>query len=316
MGDRTGWSTADIPDQGGRLVVVTGANSGIGLYTALELARHGARVVMACRDEGRGGAAVERIREQAPHAQVELSLLDLADLASVRAFAERLLGEGGPLDILVNNAGVMGVPVRRATADGFELQFGTNHLGHFALTGLLLPAFVDRQGARVVTVSSLNHWAARMRFDDLNGERRYRPWSAYSASKLSNVLFFWELNRRLRAAGSPAISVGAHPGYSATNLQHSGPRLGRVPVTARALTAVTRVVGQSDQAGSWPSLFAATAPGVEGGTYYGPSRLFETRGAPTSARLAPWGRDEEAARRLWETSEDATGVTYELAGAS
>ena len=165
-------------------------------------------------------------------------------------------------------------------------------------------------------MSSLNHWAGRMRFDDLQGERRYRPWSAYSASKLSNVLFFRELDRRLRGAGSPAISVGAHPGYSATNLQHTGPRLGRVPVTARALTVVTRAIGQSDQAGSWPSLYAATAPGVDGGRYYGPSRLFETRGAPRPARLAPWGRDEEAARRLWEASEEATGVTYELAGAS
>jgi NAD(P)-dependent dehydrogenase (short-subunit alcohol dehydrogenase family) len=198
--------------------------------------------------------------------------------------------------------------------EGFELQFGTNHLGHFALTGLLLPAFVDRPGARVVTVSSLNHWAGRMRFDDPHGESSYRAYTAYSASKLSNVLFFRDLDRRLRASGSPAISIGAHPGYSETNLQRAGPRLGRVPVTARALTAVTRVVGQSDQAGAWPSLFAATAPGVEGGGYFGPSRLMETRGSPGRARLAPWGRDLGAARRLWELSEEATGVTFALRG--
>jgi NAD(P)-dependent dehydrogenase (short-subunit alcohol dehydrogenase family) len=312
MALRTRWTTADIPHQTGRAAVVTGANSGIGYSTAMHLASKGARVVLACRDEGRGRAALERLRTDAPAADAELSLLDLADLASVREFAARLLAEGRPLDILVNNAGVMGVPVRKTTADGFELQFGTNHLGHFALTGLLLPAFVDRAGARVVTVSSLNHWAGRMRFDDLHGERGYRAYSAYSASKLSNVLFFRELDRRLRARGSPAISVGAHPGYSATNLQQAGPRLGRVPVTARALTVVTRVVGQSDEAGAWPSLYAATAPGVEGGQYFGPSKLMETRGTPARARLAPWGRDQNAARRLWEASEEATGVTFGL----
>jgi NAD(P)-dependent dehydrogenase (short-subunit alcohol dehydrogenase family) len=176
------WSTADIPDQHGRVAVATGANSGIGLHTALQLAARGAHVVVASRNEERGRGALDRIRRQVPDAEIELSLLDLADLGSIRRFAQDFLARGTPLDILVNNAGVMGVPVRQTTADGFELQFGTNHLGHFALTGLLLPALVHQPGARVVTVSSLNHWAGRMRFDDLHAERAYRPYRSYSAS--------------------------------------------------------------------------------------------------------------------------------------
>ena len=303
------WSASDIPDQRGRLAVVTGANSGIGFVTALELARAGARVVMACRDERRGSESVHRVRAEVPDADVELSLLDLSDLSSIRAFADRAAAEGRPVDLLVNNAGVMGVPTRRTTADGFELQFGTNHLGHFALTGLLLPLFVEQPGARVVTVSSGNHWAGRIHMDDLQLERSYRPYRAYNESKLANVLFFRELDRRLRARRSPAISVGAHPGYTETNLQHVGPRMGSVPLQARALGVLTRAVGQDAGMGALPTLFAATAPGVQGGQYFGPAYL-EFRGPPRRAFIAPWGKDDEMARRLWEESELATGVRF------
>lgn len=305
------WSAADIPDQHGRFAVVTGANAGIGYPTARELVRAGARVILACRDEGRGDEALRRLRREVPSAEVELSLLDLADLASIRTFASSLIDAGRPVDILVNNAGVMGVPMRRTTADGFELQFGTNHLGHFALTGLLLPLFIAQPRARVVTVSSGNHWAGRIHFDDLHGERSYRPYRSYNQSKLANVLFFRELDRRLRAEESPAISVGAHPGYTETNLQQAGPRMGSVPMQARALGVLTRIVGQDAEMGALPSLYAATAPGVQGGQYFGPS-FVEMRGPPRHAFLAPWGRNEEVARRLWEESERATGVTFDI----
>jgi NAD(P)-dependent dehydrogenase (short-subunit alcohol dehydrogenase family) len=305
------WSVADIPDQHGRFAVVTGANSGIGYPTARELAGAGARVVLACRDEGRGSDALRRLKAQVTDADAGLSLLDLSDLSSIRRFASDLVTAGRPIDVLVNNAGVMGVPTRRTTNQGFELQFGTNHLGHFALTGLLLPLFVERAGARVVTVSSGNHWAGRIHFDDLHGERSYRPYRAYNESKLANVLFFRELDRRLRARGSPAISVGAHPGYTETNLQQAGPRMGSVPLQARALGVLTRVVGQDAEMGALPSLYAATAQGVQGGQYFGPAYL-EFRGPPRRALVSPRGKNDAAARRLWEESEKETGVTYRI----
>src|SRR3954451_12678805 len=211
-----GWTARDVPDQGGRRVVVTGANSGIGFHAARELAAHGADVTLAVRDVARGEAASARMT-----GTVAVERLDLADLASVRAFAARF---EGPLDLLVNNAGVMAPPLRR-TADGFELQLGTNHLGHFALTGVLLGALRARPGARVVTVSSNAHKAGRIDFDDLQGERRYRRWRAYGQSKLANLLFMFELDRRARDAGLDLVSVAAHPGYAATNLQFNAPPL-------------------------------------------------------------------------------------------
>ena len=216
------WTTADIPAQSGRVAIVTGANSGLGLVTARELARAGARVVMACRDEGKGREAVRAVEVRAPGSGVEVEQLDLAALDSVRAFAERVRERHPQIDLLINNAGVM-APPRRETADGFELQFGTNHLGHFALTGLLLDALEGREDARVVTLSSGVHRGGRIAFGNLGGERRYFRWSAYSQSKLANLLFALELDRRLRAAGSAIKSLAAHPGWSATNLQSSGP---------------------------------------------------------------------------------------------
>jgi NAD(P)-dependent dehydrogenase (short-subunit alcohol dehydrogenase family) len=302
------WSTAAIPDQTGRVAVVTGANSGIGLHTALELARAGARVVMACRDEGRARAAHDRIMREVPMAEVETRRLDLAQLASVRAFA---YAWEGPLDLLVNNAGVMAPPFR-LTSDGFELQLGTNHLGHFALTGLLLPLFADREGARVVTVSSLAHRMGRIDFDDLQSERAYRKWTAYAQSKLANLLFTFELDRRL--TGHPVIAVGAHPGIASTNLQVAGPRMQGSRFGAAVIKVGTLAVSQSAAHGAWPSLYATTAPDVRGGEYFGPRKLGETRGSPRRVGTADAAKDPEAAARLWEVSEQLTGVTYEVPG--
>jgi NAD(P)-dependent dehydrogenase (short-subunit alcohol dehydrogenase family) len=309
----TSWTVADIPDQSGKTVLVTGANSGIGYHTALELARRGAHVTLACRDEARGETALKRIQAQLSSDHADLALLDLADLDSVQKCAEAYLARGNGLDILVNNAGVMALPRRHTTRQGFELQIGTNHLGHFALTGRLLPALLARPAARVVTVSSSLHHAARIvGLNDLQSERAYTPWMAYNRSKLANVLFFLELDRRLRRTGRTAFSVGAHPGFAATNLQYSGPRAGGTTISARLLGMLTRMTAKPAQRGALPLLYAATAPSVIGGGYYGPSRLGETRGYPKPAHIAKQGRDEEPARRLWEISAELTHVRYEI----
>ncbi len=299
------WTASRIPDQHGRIAIVTGANSGLGLVTARELARAGASVVLACRDTQKGDAAAREITAAAPGSQVEVSALDLGSLASVRAFAERFGASRDGLDLLINNAGVM-APPRRETADGFELQFGTNHLGHFALTGLLIDRMKGRNDARVVNVSSGAHRWGRMNFDDLQGQRKYRRWSAYGQSKLANLLFAFELDRRLRTAGSPILSVAAHPGYAATNLQSAA-----APTFDRMLMAVAnRVMAQSAEKGALPTLYAATQPGLEGGVYIGPDGLFEQRGYPTQVSSRPAARDEEVARKLWSVSEELTGVQF------
>ncbi|TNY34959.1 oxidoreductase [Thermomonospora catenispora] len=305
-----GWRAGDIPDLTGRRAIVTGANSGLGYRTALELARHGATVILACRSAERGEAALARLRAEVPSADAALGSLDLADLSSVRAFAEKQTDR--PLDILVNNAGVMAVP-RRTTADGFELQFGTNHLGHFALTGLLLPALLAAPSPRVVTVSSMLAWPGRIDFDDLQGERRYRRWRAYSQSKLANLLFAVELHRR--ASGALA-SMAAHPGYAATNLQLVGPRMSGDRLGERFAALGNRLFAQSDGMGALPILYAATAPGARSGACYGPRGLFQQRGLPTEVRTPPAAGDERTARRLWEVSEDLTGVGYAFPDAS
>lgn len=302
------WTAGDIPDQSGRRAVVTGANSGLGLVTARELARAGASVVVACRDTAKGAAAVEEIRSAAPGAEVEVAALDLVDLSSVRAFAERLESEHTRLDLLVNNAGVMAPSPRRTTADGFELQLGTNHLGHFALAGLLIGRMEGRDDARVVTVSSGAHHMGKINFDDLQFESRYKRWRGYGQSKLANLLFAFELDRRLRAAGSTIRSLAAHPGYAATNLQSAAP-----PTLDRAIMAVTnRVLAQSADMGALPILYAATLPDLEGGTYVGPDGIAEQRGHPKPVRSSRAARDEEVAARLWEVSEQLTGVKFEF----
>jgi len=294
------WTANDIPDLSGKTAVVTGANSGLGYETALELARHGAHVVMACRDEGRGTEALQRLRADAPNASAELSLLDLADLASVRKFAESYAGERPSLDILVDNAGVMAVDQRRETADGFEMQFGTNHLGHFALTGLLLPQLQANAGSRVVSVTSFGHKVGRMNFDDLQWERSYRKWLAYGRSKLANLLFIFELDRRARAAGSSIVATVAHPGYANTNLQ------------ADTSFQWSNFMAQSAADGALPQLYAATAPDVQGGEFFGPGGFMEQRGAPKRVKAAKKWYDTDNARRLWEVSEQLTGVTYQF----
>jgi NAD(P)-dependent dehydrogenase (short-subunit alcohol dehydrogenase family) len=306
----SGWNTSRIPSQSGRVAVVTGANSGLGLVTARELARAGATVVMGCRDATRGQAALDAVRSAVPEAAVTLEALDLASLASVRDFAKRVAASNDGIDALVNNAGVMAIP-RTTTADGFEMQLGTNHLGHFALTGLLLPAMRDRVGSRVVTVSSGAHKPGRIDFDDLMGERSYKKWGAYSQSKLANLLFAYELDRRLRAAGAQTISVAAHPGYAATNLQAVGPQLAGSKLSGLVMSLGNFILAQSDDAGALPQLYAATAPGVAGGQYFGPSRLMESRGAPKLVTSTARSRDEAVAVQLWQVSETLTEVRYD-----
>jgi NAD(P)-dependent dehydrogenase (short-subunit alcohol dehydrogenase family) len=296
------WTTAQIPDQGGRSVVVTGANSGLGLVSARELARRGATVVLACRNQEKGLRAQREIEAGAPQGRVELAELDLGSLASVRAFADGFLASHDGLDLLLNNAGVM-APPRSETADGFELQLGTNMLGHFALTARLLGAMAGRADARVVTLSSNAHKMGRIDFADLQSERRYRRWAVYGQSKLADLMFALELDRRLRASGSSVKSVAAHPGYAATNLQTAAPPL----LDRLVMRATNLVLAQSADMGALPPLYAATAPGVEGGSYIGPDGVGEFRGHPRIVSPNRAARDEEVAARLWSIAEELTG---------
>ncbi|GAU69897.1 putative oxidoreductase [Streptomyces sp. NBRC 110611] len=306
----TRWNTSHIPDQTGRSAVVTGANSGIGYVTARELARRGARVVLACRNEARGGAALDRLRSEVPTAEAEFRPLDLADLASVRHFAASLDDFAGDrLDLLINNAGVMALPYR-TTADGFEMQFGTNHLGHFALTGLLLPRLLATPGARVVTVSSFLHALADLDHDDLNSERSYRRWIAYARSKSANLLFVHELARRLAAAGSQVLAAAAHPGYAATNLQTAGLRMEGRSAAERVIELSNRFLAQSPDGGALGTLCAATAPHMRPDAFIGPRAGL--RGAPAPSFRAPWTRKDANGERLWAASEQLTGVRYDF----
>jgi NAD(P)-dependent dehydrogenase (short-subunit alcohol dehydrogenase family) len=300
------WSADDIPDLTGRTAIVTGANSGIGYRAAVELARHGAAVTLAARDPGRGADALHRLRGEVPGADAALAGLDLADLASVRTFAT---GWDRPLDLLVNNAGVMATPLR-ITPDGFESQFATNHLGHFALTGLLLPRLLARPGARVVTVTSGVHRAGRMNFANLDAQSGYRKWPAYAQSKLANLLFTFELQRRADAAGVDLRSVAAHPGYAATNLQTAGPRLAGSRIGEAGAALFAKLIGQPDSMGALPTLRAATDPAVRGGEVFGPDGFMELRGAPKQVAVSRQARDRALAERLWTISERKTGVTY------
>jgi NAD(P)-dependent dehydrogenase (short-subunit alcohol dehydrogenase family) len=305
----TKWTADRIPDQSGRVAVVTGANSGLGRATARELARTGAQVVLACRNAAKGEQARAAI-EAETGGDVAVEQLDLASLASVRAFAERVGEAHERIDLLVNNAGVMATP-RRRTAEGFELQLGTNHLGHFALTGLLIGRLEGVEDARVVSVSSGAHRAGRIAFDNLGGDHRYFRWRAYAQSKLANLLFAFELERRLRAAGSTVKSLAAHPGWAATNLQYAGPP----KIDAALMYVGNHVWAQSAEMGALPLLYAATEPGLAGGLFIGPDGIGAQRGHPQVETPSAAARDEEAARRLWEVSERMTGVRFELEGA-
>ncbi len=299
-----GWTLEQAPSMEGKVVVVTGANSGIGWEAAWMLAKKGATVVMACRDPGRATEAKERLLQKVPGATVEMLRLDLSSLASVREAAGELIQRHPKLYALINNAGVMALPYRK-TEDGFEMQFGTNHLGHFALTGLLLP-HID---GRVVTVSSVMHRAGRIRFDDLNGEKSYSPWPFYGQSKLANLLFMSELDRRLRKAGSPVKSVACHPGYAATNLQTVAPKMNGSSVMEAFNNLGNALLAQSAEMGATPTVFAATMPEVEGGDYCGPS-IVDVWGPPKKVGRNAASRDEVVASRLWEESERLTGVKF------
>jgi NAD(P)-dependent dehydrogenase (short-subunit alcohol dehydrogenase family) len=303
----------EIPDLAGRTAIVTGANSGLGLATAGRLAAHGAHVVLACRDIDKGAGALARIEADTPAAAVELEQLDLASLASVQAFAARFSrthGADGP-DLLINNAGVM-APPRRETEDGFELQLGTNHLGHFALTARLLAGMQGRADARVVTLSSSAHKFGRIHFDDLQSERRYMRWTAYGQSKLANLMFALELDRRLRAAGSTVKSLAAHPGYAATNLQTAAPPL----LDRLVMRATNLLVAQSAEMGALPTIYAATSPDAQSGCYYGPDGPGEFRGRPHLSAPSRAALDADVAARLWQVSEQLTGVSFGLPAAA
>jgi NAD(P)-dependent dehydrogenase (short-subunit alcohol dehydrogenase family) len=311
MTDRESWIEQHVPALTGRVAVVTGATSGLGFETSRVLAQKGAHVVLAVRNPDKGEGSAKAIRASVPGASLEVLLLDLADLAAIRAFVQTYLASHNRLDILLNNAGVMALPYRK-TVDGFEMQFGTNHLGHFALTGLLAPLILRTLGARVVTVSSAAHSFGRIRFDDLNGERSYRKWSAYGQSKLANLLFAYELQRRLAAAGSSAISVAAHPGYASTNLQFAGPEMEGSRFSARMVAVANRVIGQSAAMGALPEIYAATSPQVRGGDYIGPDGFMEQNGFPKKVKSNARSHDEAAAARLWEVSEQLTRVRFPL----
>lgn len=309
MESMTSWTASDIPDQSGRTAIITGANSGLGLVTATELARHRAHVILAVRSTAAGETAAARIRSETPDAEVSVRQLDLASLDSVRAFAERVTSEFDRMDLLVNNAGIVILGARQVTADGFELHFGTNHLGHFALTGQLLPLLECGRSPRVVSLSSLSHKGAHLGFDDLMSETTWDASAAYGASKLANTVFGIELDRRLRATGSPIISTLAHPGVARSNLtprawQHRGP-VGKLIASAYAA-----VNTQPTEQGALPQLYAAPAEGVRGGQFFGPAGKNEQRGDVTEVRATAEARDHGVGRKLWDASERLTGVDY------
>lgn len=305
------WTADDIPSLAGKVAVVTGANSGLGFNTALQLARHGAQVVLACRGVEKAQQATADICAQVPGAKLEYLPLDLADLDSVRAFAELFKSHHKRLDILCNNAGVMALPLMR-TRQGFEMQIGTNHLGHFALTGQLLEVLKSTPGARVMNVASLAHrWTLAMDLADINWERKpYKKWDAYGKSKLANLLFTFELQRRLRKANFNLISVAAHPGYSSTNLQFAGPVLENSRVGKWMMKIGNGLFGQSAAQGALPSLYAATMPDVQSGEYFGPDGFQQVQGHPRRVGCRRLARDEKLAADLWTLSEKLTGVTY------
>ncbi len=299
------WTTEEIPDQTGRVAVVTGANTGLGLETARALAGRGAAVTLAVRNLDKGKAAIDDIRGDVPDAELELQELDLASLDSIRDATAEIGRRLGRIDLLINNAGVMYTP-RQQTADGFEMQFGTNHLGHFAWTGLLLEHLLEVEGSRVVTVSSVGHRIrSRIDFDDLQAERRYNRVAAYGRSKLANLLFTYALQRRLETANADTVALAAHPGGSDTEL-------GRHMPGSRLLQPLTHLLAQSAAMGALPTLRAATDLAAKGGQYYGPDGFMESRGHPTLVASSDRSHELETQQRLWAASEELTGVTYPI----
>jgi NAD(P)-dependent dehydrogenase (short-subunit alcohol dehydrogenase family) len=303
----TKWTLADIPSQRGKRAVITGAAGGLGYETSLALAQAGVEVVLAGRNEDKGRDAIQRIRREAPSAKILFEKIDLGSLASVADFSSRMLARDRPIDLLINNAGVMTPPERKMTADGFELQFGTNHLSHFALTGRLLPLLRRGRQPRVVTVSSLTHRiGGEIHFDDLQWNRAYKPTAAYAQSKLANLLFTFELQRRSDVNGWGLMSNAAHPGASTTDLLANGP--GTNTWTLKLNAKFVSFIGHSAAAGALPTLFAATSPDAKPAGYYGPNGVFELKGAVAPAVVSPKAKDVAVARRLWQVSEELTGV--------
>jgi len=303
------WTTKDIPDQSGKLAVVTGATGGLGLETALDLAGAGAEVILVGRNPAKGRDALSLIKGRHRNAVVRFEQVDLADLASVKAFADRMLAEGRPIDLLINNAGVMALPKRQTTADGFEMQFGTNYLSHFALTARLLPLLTAAK-ARVVQLSSMAHRGGRIRLDDLNYEHGYKPWPVYQQSKLAMLMFAIELDRRSAANGWGLTSVAAHPGFARTDLIANGPAADGGALLAWATDVLSLFLSHSAADGALPTLMAATLPGVTGGQYFGPQGFQEMKGPPGPGKIEPQALDAGVAARLWAASERLTGVTF------
>lgn len=310
------WTTDDIPNLDGKRYVVTGGTGGLGFHTALQLGRKGAEVVITARNQSKATATLDKLRAQAPEGRFDVLELDLADLTKVRESAQTALDRFESVDVLINNAGIMATPMG-TTADGFETQIGTNHLGHFAFTGLIWPLLRAGQG-RVVSVASIAHTGVRgINLDTLTPEgtdRRFSTWQSYGESKLANLLFMRELDRRLRAAGSPVISLAAHPGVSATHLTETGPQSQGFSLTGQLMHVGTKIVAQSAARGAEPTLMAATDPARSGGDYVGPKGFRELRGAPTAgAKMTSAARDDDAAQAVWTSSERATGVTFDPA---
>jgi NAD(P)-dependent dehydrogenase (short-subunit alcohol dehydrogenase family) len=305
------WTTADIPDLTGRTALVTGANSGLGLRTSEALAGAGARVLLGCRNAEKAAVALDAVSERATGPAPEVVSMDLADLDSVAEAADKVSASLDRLDVLVNNAGVMAIPLRR-TPQGHEMQFGTNHLGHFALTGRLLGRLLAAPAPRVVTVASQGHRMGRIRWDDPDWRTgRYIAWLAYGQTKLANLLFTAELDRRAEEAGSRLLAAAAHPGYARTHLSAAGPEMSGNKVAVKLFGLTDRVFGQSDEMGALPQIYAATMPDVRGGDYWGPDGPFQQRGYPTRVDRSKRAASADDARRLWSLSEELTGVTYD-----
>ncbi len=302
------FTVKDIPSQAGKLAVITGATGGLGYETALALAAAGAKVVLAARNPKKGDEALARIRAIHSGADIRFELLDLASLTSVAAFAERLNGEGAPIDLLVNNAGIMALPQRQTTADGFEAQLGVNYLSHFALTAQMLPLLRAAPAPRVVNLSSLAHRTGKIDFDDLQGQRLYKPWKAYSQSKLAMLMFALELQRQSNAGGWGVMSNAAHPGFARTELIPNGPGAGGAMGVVSGL--LFPFASHSAAAGALPTLLAATSPQARPAAYYGPDGFYEMKGPPAPAKIMPQAQDQAVAARLWEVSETLTGVRF------
>lgn len=306
------WTADEMPSQAGKRALVTGANSGIGYHTALELARKGATVILACRNPKKGEEALKRLKTAVPGAQAELVELDVSSLKSVRSFGAAFAARGAALDLLINNAGIMAPLSRKTSPDGFEIQMATNHFGHFLLTSLLLPSLKRAPAPRVITVASIAHRRGRIDFDDLQSERSYSPFASYARTKLANLLFAFELQRRADRAGSKILSVAAHPGVARTSIIENGLGGGRKTLLTRLIGLFSSLYTHSEEQGALPTLYAATMPDAAPGGYYGPDGFREMTGFPVRVDCMPQAKDPAAAARLWDISEKLTGAKFEL----